>query len=232
MCGIAGILSFEGSVEQTHLKKMTDAIMHRGPDGEGFWTNQKRNIGFGHRRLSSIDLSRTGNQPMHYANARYTIIYNGEIYNYVELKEFLLQKNYTFHSTSDTEVLLALYDLKKEKALSDLDGMFAFAIWDEKEKNLFCARDRFGEKPFYYFKDKNFFAFASEIKALFQLDVPRVIDMKHVYNYLLYGTSENMHEPYTTFFKGVHQLEASHYFTLSADGKMTKKRYWDLDYEN
>jgi asparagine synthase (glutamine-hydrolysing) len=232
MCGIAGILSFEGSVQREHLKKMADAIMHRGPDGEGFWNNQKGNIGLAHRRLSIIDLSDTGCQPMHYADDRYTIIYNGEIYNYIELKEFLLQKNYTFHSTSDTEVILALYDLKKEKSLNDLDGMFAFAIWDEKEKVLFCARDRFGEKPFYYYKDKNFFAFASEIKALFQLDIPRVIDMKHVYDYLLYGTGENIHEPHTTFFQNINQLEASHYFTLSADGVMNKKRYWNIDFEN
>src|SRR5829696_7374719 len=199
MCGIAGILSFEGNVQREHLKKMTDAIKHRGPDGEGFWTNQKGIIGFGHRRLSIIDLSETGCQPMHYADGRYTIVYNGEIYNYIELKEFLQQKNYTFHSTSDTEVLLALYDLKKEKVLDDLDGMFAFAIWDEKEKNLFCARDRFGEKPFYYHQNKNFFAFASEIKALFRLDISRATNMKHVYDYLLYGTGENMHEPHTTY---------------------------------
>lgn len=232
MCGIAGILSFEGSVQQGLLKKMADAIKHRGPDGEGFWTNQKGNIGFAHRRLSIIDLTKTGDQPMHYADGRYTIIFNGEIYNYLELKEFLLQKNYTFHSTSDTEVLLALYDLKKEKALDDLDGMFAFAIWDEKEKILFCARDRFGEKPFYYHRGKNFFAFASEIKALFQLDIPRTVNMKHVYDYLLYGTSENMHEPDTTFFENINQLEPSHYLTVDQKGNSKKKRYWDIDFEN
>lgn len=232
MCGIAGILSFNGNVQREHLKKMADAIKHRGPDGEGFWINQKGNTGFAHRRLSIIDLTKTGDQPMHYANGRYTIIFNGEIYNYVELKEFLVQKNYTFQSTSDTEVLLAMYDLKKEKALNDLDGMFAFAIWDEKEQILFCARDRFGEKPFYYYRDKNFFAFASEIKALFQHDITRAINMKHVYDYLLYGTGENIHEPHTTFFENIHQLEASHYFTLTADGLMSKKRYWNIDFKN
>lgn len=231
MCGIAGIVSFEGNVQWEHLKKMTDAIIHRGPDGEGFWTNQKGNIGLGHRRLSIIDLTETGSQPMHYADGRYTIIFNGEIYNYIELKEFLIQKNYTFQSTSDTEVLLALYDLKKEKALNDLDGMFAFAIWDEKEKILFCARDRFGEKPFFFHRNKNFFAFASEIKALFQLDISRAVRKKHVYDYLLYGTCENIHEPHTTFFESISQLEASHYFTLNAAGVMTKKQYWNLDFK-
>src|SRR5258706_1801864 len=232
MCGIAGILSFEGSVQREHLKKMTDAIAHRGPDGEGFWTNDRANIGFGHRRLSIIDLTETGSQPMHYADGRYTIIFNGEIYNYLELKEFLLQKNYTFHSTSDTEVLLALYDLKKEKALDGLDGMFAFALWDEKEKNLFCARDRFGEKPFYYYQDKNVFAFASEMKALFQLDIPRAINMKHVYDYLLYGTCENMHDTHTTFFESIHQLEAAHYIILDLNGNIARKRYWDINFDH
>ena len=232
MCGIAGILSFADSVQREHLKKMTDAIRHRGPDGEGFWTNLKGNVGFGHRRLSIIDLSETGNQPMHYADGRYTITFNGEIYNYIELKEFLQQKNYTFHSTSDTEVLLALYDLKKEKALQDLDGMFAFAIWDEKEKTLFCARDRFGEKPFYYYRNKNFFAFASEMKALFSLDISRAIDMKHVYSYLLYGTCENIHDPHTTFFEHIHQLEPSHFLTLDVNGNLKTKKYWDINFED
>ena len=211
---------------------MTDALRHRGPDGEGFWTNPAGNMGLGHRRLSIIDLTETGSQPMHYADGRYTIIFNGEIYNYIELKEFLLKKNYTFQSTSDTEVLLALYDLKKEKALNDLDGMFAFALWDEKEKILFCARDRFGEKPFYYHRNKNYFAFASEIKALFCLDIPRAVNMKHVYDYLLYATCENMHEPNTTFFENVSQLEAANYFVMDKNGKMTVKRYWDINFKN
>ena len=156
MCGIAGILKFNHqTIQLSDLKRMTDRIQHRGPDGEGHWVNQSVNVGFGHRRLSIIDLSDNAKQPMHYLNNRYTITYNGEIYNYIELKKDLQTKGYYFQSSSDTEVLLALYDLKKEKCLNDLDGMFAFAIWDDKEKQLFCARDRFGEKPFHYYIDKN-----------------------------------------------------------------------------
>ena len=159
MCGIAGILQFKNeTINPNSLKKMTDVLAHRGPDGEGQWINEKANVGFGHRRLSILDLSKAGHQPMHYAKNRYTITFNGEIYNYIELKEKLLKKGYQFKSNTDTEVLLALYDLKKEACLNDLDGMFSFAIWDEEKQELFCARDRFGEKPFFfsYFKHKKF----------------------------------------------------------------------------
>src|SRR6218665_979886 len=149
MCGIAGIIG-KNRIAVEELKRMTDAIVHRGPDGEGQWTNSQANVGFGHRRLSIIDLSENGRQPMHYAEGRYTITFNGEIYNYIEIRKELLSKGYSFVSDSDTEVLLALYDLKKEKCLQDLDGMFAFAIWDERDKTLFLARDRFGEKKLYY----------------------------------------------------------------------------------
>src|ERR1035437_5153148 len=124
MCGIAGIYNLNNSsVPLLELKKMTDIIVHRGPDGEGHWVCPKGHVGFGHRRLSIIDLSDNAKQPMHYADGRYTLTFNGEIYNYIELKEFLVSKGYTFQSNSDTEVLLALYDLKKEKCLDDLDGM-------------------------------------------------------------------------------------------------------------
>ena len=120
MCGIAGILNFNGNIVQHgDLQRMSDVIAHRGPDGEGFWLNENKTVGFGHRRLSIIDLTDTGKQPMHYADGRYTIIYNGEIYNYVELKEELKRYGYQFHSTSDTEVLLALYDRKNEKCVDD-----------------------------------------------------------------------------------------------------------------
>lgn len=174
MCGIAGVVHFNNKpVEAAVIKKMTDSIAHRGPDGEGLWINQKGNMGLGHRRLAIIDLSDGGRQPMHFADGRYTIIYNGEIYNYIELREQLKSQGYKFHTESDTEVLLALYDSKKENCLNLLDGMFAFALWDEKEQTLFCARDRFGEKPFHYFIDDKRFVFGSEIKALFEAGVQK-----------------------------------------------------------
>ena len=166
MCGITGILRFDNElIKIQNLKNMTDSILHRGPDDEGQWVSKSKNIGLGHRRLSIIDLTNKAKQPMHYLN-RYSIVYNGEIYNYLELKENLKSKKYIFSSTSDTEVLLALYAEKGKKMLQYLDGMFAFAIWDSLKKELFCARDRFGEKPFYYYLDKNKFVFASEMKAI------------------------------------------------------------------
>ena len=150
MCGIAGILSPDKrNVSEQRLQVMTSAIQHRGPEGEGFWLNEEGTVGFGHRRLSIIDLSIAGAQPMHYLN-RYTITYNGEIYNYLELKDSLTRKGYTFFSHCDTEVVLAAYACYGKDCLQFFDGMFAFAIWDNVHQTLFCVRDRFGEKPFYY----------------------------------------------------------------------------------
>ena len=191
MCGIAGWVNFSGKpVIKETLENMADAIAHRGPDGEGYWVNENRNIGFAHRRLAIIDLTDSGKQPMHYVDGRYTITFNGEIYNYVELREELKKSGYKFVSQSDTEVILALYDYKREKCLSDLDGMFSFAIWDEKEKELFCARDRFGEKPFHYHFDGENFYFASEIKALFAAGIERKISHKNLQHYLNTGENE------------------------------------------
>ena len=172
MCGIAGIFSFDRTVDLNTIKAMTDIISHRGPDGEGHWISEDQHLAFGHRRLSIIDLSAHANQPMHAMN-RYSIVFNGEIYNYIELKEKLLEAGYLFHTQSDTEVLLALYDQKKEKCLDDLDGMFAFAIWDSLEEELFCARDRFGEKPFHYCFHENTFYFGSEMKSFWEIGIPK-----------------------------------------------------------
>src|ERR1044071_4444251 len=131
MCGIAGIISTNSSlITPERIKKMTNTLVHRGPDAEGQWINSS--VALGNRRLSIIDLSNAGNQPMHYLD-RYTIVHNGEIYNYIELKEELLKKGYKFSSKTDTEVIAAAYDNWKEECLYRFDGMFAFAIWDEKE---------------------------------------------------------------------------------------------------
>jgi len=229
MCGIAGIFSFNDKVAVSSLKRMTDVISHRGPDGEGHWISSSGNVGFGHRRLSIIDLSDNAKQPMHYADGRYTITFNGEIYNYIELKEELLKKGYLFHSDSDTEVLLALYDLKKEKCLADLDGMFAFAIWDEKEKRLFCARDRFGEKPFFYYHDKNRFVFASEIKQFWTADIEKKIDQKRLLLFTETGAIDDSNNITSTFYKNIRQLDSAHYLIIDADKKIIIKQYWDID---
>ena len=171
MCGIAGILSPNHSaISNTVLQKMAHVLMHRGPDGEGIWINEKINIGFAHRRLAIIDLSSAAAQPMHYMN-RYSIVYNGEIYNYKELKKDLQKAGYSFKSQSDTEVILAAYDCYRERCLQYFDGMFAFALWDEKQQTLCIARDRFGEKPFYFHSSNNVFYFASEMKAFWAFGI-------------------------------------------------------------
>ena len=232
MCGIAGIVSFNQQVENGSLYSMITKLHHRGPDGEGMWINENKMVGLAHKRLSIIDLADTGKQPMHYANERYTITFNGEIYNYIELKEKLRHQGYTFHSTSDTEVLLALYDLKKEAALGELDGMFAFSIWDSKENILFCARDRFGEKPFYYHVNDSYFAFASEMKALFELTISKKVSQKKIYNYILYGILEDPLDKSATFYEAVKQLEPAHYMIVTPDKRLIRKRYWDLEQGN
>ncbi|TAL59987.1 MAG: asparagine synthase (glutamine-hydrolyzing) [Bacteroidetes bacterium] len=230
MCGIAGVYKLnKASVTTDELKKMTDVIVHRGPDGGGHWINVDGNIGFGHRRLSIIDLSDNAKQPMHYADGRYTITFNGEIYNYIEIKEQLVQKGYKFRSSSDTEVLLALYHLKKEKCLVDLDGMFAFAIWDEQEKILFCARDRFGEKPFHYYQDINRFIFASEIKQFWEAGIPKVLDQEKLLKYVNIGLLDDPEDICSTFYKNIKRLDAAHYLLISPDRKTVIKKYWDID---
>jgi asparagine synthase (glutamine-hydrolysing) len=229
MCGIAGIYNLNQSqVSLTNLKKMTEVITHRGPDGEGHWLNSNGTVGFGHRRLSIIDLTENGKQPMHYADGRYTITFNGEIYNYIELKNELRLKGYQFISDSDTEVLLALYDLKKEACLQDLDGMFSFAIWDEKLQTLFCARDRFGEKPFHYFKNDNEFVFASEIKQFWELGIDKKINQEKLLTYAKTGALENSNQITETFYQSIEKLDAAHYLMINANKKISIQKYWDI----
>jgi len=235
MCGIAGILSSNPSlVTNGRIKKMTDTLVHRGPDAEGHWI--KSSIALGSRRLSIIDLSDAGNQPMHYLD-RYTIIHNGEIYNYLELKEELQKKGYSFFTKTDTEVIAAAYDCWGEECIDDLDGMFAFAIWDEKEKELFAARDRFGEKPFFYFVDKEQFVFASEMKAIWAAGIERKVNLKLLFNYLTIGYVDNPNIPEETFFENISKLPAASFLKFSPDSnrdnfQLAITNYWDIDIEN
>jgi asparagine synthase (glutamine-hydrolysing) len=233
MCGISGILLHGSNTRApVHLKKMTDALAHRGPDGEGFWSNDDNTVHLGHRRLSVIDLSGQAAQPMHFAN-RYRIVYNGEIYNYVEIRSFLLNKGYHFSTQSDTEVILAAYDYWKEKCLQHFDGMFAFAIWDEKTERLFAARDRFGEKPFYYYEDTDNFIFASEMKALWAIGVDKKMDNKMLLNYITLGHVQNCIDKEQTFFEDIYSLPAAHYLTYEPGANQLSKitRYWSLNKE-
>ena len=159
MCGIVGEIDFTGkSVLKSTIKKMTDIIKHRGPDGEGQWI--ENNIGLGHRRLAIIDKSSLGNQPMFSENKRWILSYNGELYNYKEIRKILKKKGINFASNTDTEIVWG------EKALEYFNGMFALSFWDRKNQTLILARDRFGVKPLYYFISKNTLLFSSEIKAI------------------------------------------------------------------
>lgn len=232
MCGIAGIISPDPSlISVSRLKRMTDAIAHRGPEGEAFWTDNTGMTGMGHRRLSIIDRSPAAAQPMRYLD-RYTITHNGEIYNYLEIRSALQKKGYIFQSSSDTEVILAAYDQYKEKCLEWFDGMFAFAIWDDHTRTIFCARDRFGEKPFYYFHDESAGAlyFGSEMKALRAAGLIPSPDMRAMLNYLSVGNVSDPSDPGGTFYEGFRKLPAAHYLKFSPDDTtVTLSRYWEPD---
>lgn len=233
MCGIAGIITRDQKfIRPALLEKMCTALAHRGPDGRGTWLNPSNTAGLSHTRLSIIDLSEAAAQPMHFAG-RYSIVYNGEIYNYIELKRDLKNIGYQFLNNSDTEVILAAYDFYGEKCLHYFDGMFSFAIWDEKEQQLFAARDRFGEKPFYYYSEKGLFAFASEMKALWSIGVPRDVDDKMMLNYLTLGNVQNPADKSQTFFRQISSLLPSHSLLLDLkSGKFSLSKYWHLDRQN
>ena len=235
MCGIAGILSPDvNDVSRERLQKMTDSLQHRGPDGDGFWINVEGTAGFGHRRLAIIDLTTAGAQPMHYLN-RYSITFNGEIYNYVEIKDSLIKKGYQFFTHTDTEVLLAAYACYGRDCLQYFDGMFAFAIRDNHEKTVFCARDRFGEKPFFYhytFNSKQFI-FASEMKALWAAGIHKNMDNEMLLNYLTLGWVQNPVNKQQTFYEDIHSLPPAHYIFIKTESEtdtfFEMKSYWDLD---
>lgn len=228
MCGIAGKISLGSkTISTSEIEQMTDAIRHRGPDDGGVYISPDQKIGLGHRRLAIIDLSPLGHQPMRYMD-RYEIVFNGEIYNFQKKRDELEKGGYSFASHSDTEVILALYDKYRENCLKHLRGMFAFAIYDERKKVLFAARDRVGKKPFKYFFDGNTFLFASELKAILtQPEYMREPDYEAIHHYL---TLQYVPAPMTGF-KGIKKLEPAHFLTLNLKTKeLTKERYWKLDY--
>lgn len=230
MCGIAGIWSNHrhGNIDED-LKKMTSAIIHRGPDGSGHWISKDGNVALGHRRLAVIDLSNAGAQPMHFMD-RYIITFNGEIYNYLELKLKLSHKGHVFKSDSDTEVILAAYSEFGVACLSEFDGMFAFAIYDKVKHELFCARDRFGEKPFYYTFFEGNFIFASEMKALWNIGVSKDMNDTMIYQFLANDLVENPNNQTETFYKNIFKLKNSSYIIYSGD-KLEQINYWQINIE-
>ncbi len=232
MCGIAGIINTNASdITYGRLKNMTDIIRHRGPDGEGHWISENGHVGFGHRRLSILDLSELGSQPMHYLD-RYTTVFNGEIYNYLEIKAELIKGGFIFHTTCDTEVLMAAYHKYGEKCLDYFDGMFSFVIYDKITNSIFAARDRFGEKPFFYsYEEGRSFIFGSEMKVLWAAGVEKSINPKMLYKYLTDGSIENPEDPSETFYNHCIRLAPSHYIKMDvAKVKIEIKRYFHIDY--
>jgi len=226
MCGIAGIWSLEQqepSGLQTAVDGMLGCLAHRGPDDHGVWTSASRDVFLGHRRLSILDLSALGHQPMGAGAGRYQIVFNGEIYNYPELRRELEDRGESFASDSDTEVLLRGYMVWGAAVLERLAGMFAFAIWDGQREELFVARDRAGEKPLYYASTPRSFAFASELRPLaWSGQVERVVDPESLALYLTY---QYIPAP-RTIFRGVHKLPPGHMLHVSRGG-MRVTRYWD-----
>ena len=223
MCGIAGWRS-TGRPERSTLQKMSKCISHRGPDSDGIFVDG--HIGLAFRRLAIIDLSPAGNQPMTSSTGKSTIIFNGEIYNFQELRK--LVPEYKFKSGTDTETIMALYEKFGEACVTKLRGMFAFALWDHEKKSLFIARDRLGKKPVLYFYDGEDLLFASEIKAL--LAHPklenRTVDQEAVQLYLRFGYVPGP----LSIYKEVKKLQPGHTLTLTKDGVLKIKEYWDLDF--
>ena len=221
MCGICGICgkSSDQNIDQSLLEAMNNSLTHRGPDGGGVFNDP--GIGLGHRRLSIIDLA-GGDQPIYNEDNSIVIVFNGEIYNYRELREDLIAKGHTFRTHSDTEVIVHLYEEEGTDCVLQLNGMFAFAIWDKNKRRLFCARDRFGEKPFYYTVNNGTLYFASELKALkFTPNFDTSIDPSALDDYLAYGY---VPAP-KSIFKKVRKLSAASCLIWEA-GNLQTKRYW------
>jgi len=249
MCGIVGIVASNGTVDPPNLQRMSDLLVHRGPDGEGFlfasgcwdrlrYSVQRRaergldnsliRVGLGHRRLAILDLSDRGLQPMCMPDGKTWIVFNGEVYNHAEIRSLLKSEGHEFTTTTDTEVLLHAYVRWGERCIDRLDGMFAFAVWDDANRRLFCGRDRLGIKPFYYATPNGNFTFASEIKALLaDPQCQREADDKAVVGFLVHGNCDYAER---TLFRGIQSLPAAHTLTVdAATGGMSIRRYWQLD---
>ena len=229
MCGIAGIFNYqEAPVPWDVLKKMTRMVEHRGPDDEGFWTD--RFIGLGHRRLAIMDLTSAAHQPMESDDGRYVIIYNGEVYNFKELRTQLEKWGYLFHSASDTEVVLKAWSFWGPDALLKFNGMFAFGLWDRKENTLTLARDRYGIKPLYYWDDGYKMVFGSEIKSIIQHPDYRVEVSHEALNE--YFTFQNVFSD-RTLFNGIKLIPSGTYtqYRLS-EGRKSFEKYWDFHFED
>ena len=234
MCGIAGFISpYTSLVQPQKVQTMMNTLRHRGPDGEGLWINENHTVCLGHRRLAIIDTSDAASQPFHYK--QFTLTFNGEIYNYIELKEILLKQGYTFSTSSDSEVIPAAYDYWGKDCLHHFDGMFAFALYDNNNKELWLARDRFGEKPLYYqtiYQERGKFqqfVFASEMKALWAIGIRKELNGTMMLNYLTLGLTQNPIKQTQTFYSNILSLPPSHYLTVQPEkGRVQMKKWYQL----
>jgi asparagine synthase (glutamine-hydrolysing) len=232
MCGIAGILDYKGKpIARETLEKMIALLRHRGPDDQGYFCERYAPdvaVGLAHARLSIIDLSQHARQPMTNEDKTLWLVMNGEIYNFLELRASLIAKGHTFYSQGDAEVILHLYEEKGEECIKELEGMFAFALWDARKKRLFAARDRAGKKPFYYAYKNGAFAFSSEMRTfLIEKDFDAALDTGAIDYYLAYGYVPSPR----TIMRGVKKIPPAHYLILERD-TLRVARYWSLDYRD
>jgi asparagine synthase (glutamine-hydrolysing) len=229
MCGICGELTFEpgAAVDRGTLTAMRDRLLHRGPDDEGLFVGGDGRIGLGFRRLRIIDLSSAANQPLSNEDGSVRVVFNGEIYNYRALRARLVSSGHRFRSQSDTEVLVHLYEEAGERFVDELDGMFAIALWDERQSRLVLARDRAGKKPLFYYLDRRRIVFGSEIKALFgHAAVPVEVDETQIPLYFTYGYVPHP----STFYRGIRQVDPATVVVVDADGRTKSRRYWRLTF--
>jgi len=228
MCGLAGVLNFDGRpVGRDLLRRMAETLRHRGPDAEGLYedTQAAPSVGLAHRRLSIIDLSQQADAPLGNEDGSVQVALNGEIYNFLELKE-PLRARHSFRSQGDTEVIAHLYEERGEAAIAALDGMFALALWDARARRLLLARDRVGKKPCYYWSDSRRFVFGSEIKALLAAGVPAEFDDAGLPEYVAYGYVPTPR----TLFRGIKKLPPATILTIDAQGAGQPRPYWELRY--
>jgi asparagine synthase (glutamine-hydrolysing) len=227
MCGICGELTFEAGavVRREALLAMRDRLIHRGPDDEGLFVGGGGRVGLGFRRLRIIDLTAVANQPMSNEDGSVWVAFNGEIYNFRDLRARLVALGHQFRSQSDTETIVHLYEERGPRFIDDLDGMFAIALWDGRARRLVLARDRAGKKPLFYFQDRRRCVFGSEIKALFaHPDVPIEIDETQIPLYFLHGYAPHP----ASLYRGVRQVDPATAMVIESDGRTESRRYWQL----
>src|SRR5258708_18213832 len=228
MCGICGELKFDGQPpDPAIVAAMRDQLTHRGADEDGFYASPSGSAAIGFRRLRIMDLTPNASQPMANEDGSIRVVLNGEIYNFQELRRGLVARGHRFRSESDTEVIVHLYEEKGADVFADLDGMFAIALWDERERRLTIARDRVGKKPLFVYRSSRLLAFASEVKAFFaHPDIDIQPDRDALPYYFLHGY---VPAP-STFYANVSQLEPATVMTIDADGRTAQRRYWQLQY--